>query len=132
MVSKYAPHAADGAPFVDSRFYSTVSVIRTMETLLGVPPMNNNDAFSSMMSYAVYRGGGPGAVYGGLLESRQWADLYGESNGRRLERGRAAKMDFTPCGPGRSTEAERYSVEGRDGRQAGSGAAAGSGRREEG
>ena len=35
VVSKYAPHTADGAPFVDSRFYSTVSVIRTMETLLG-------------------------------------------------------------------------------------------------
>ncbi len=35
---------------VDSRFYSTVSVIRTMETLLGLPPMNNNDAFASLMS----------------------------------------------------------------------------------
>ena len=35
VISKYAPHGADGAPFVDSRFYSTVSVVRTMETLLG-------------------------------------------------------------------------------------------------
>jgi DNA-binding beta-propeller fold protein YncE len=50
VVSKYAPHTANGAPFVDSRFYSTVSVIRTMETLLGLPPMNNNDAFSSLIS----------------------------------------------------------------------------------
>jgi len=36
VISKYAPRAKDGAAFVDSRFYSTVSVIRTMETLLGV------------------------------------------------------------------------------------------------
>jgi DNA-binding beta-propeller fold protein YncE len=50
VVSKYSPHGADGAPFVDSRFYSTVSVVRTMETLLGLPPMNNNDAFSSLIS----------------------------------------------------------------------------------
>ncbi len=50
VVSKYAPRTADGVPFVDSRFYSTVSVIRTMETLLGLPPMNNNDAFSSLIS----------------------------------------------------------------------------------
>jgi len=49
VISKYAPRAKDGAAFVDSRFYSTVSVIRTMETLLGLPPMNNNDAFSSMI-----------------------------------------------------------------------------------
>ncbi len=51
VISKYAPHAAPGKEaFVDSRFYSTVSVLRTMETLLGVPPMNNNDAFASLIS----------------------------------------------------------------------------------
>jgi DNA-binding beta-propeller fold protein YncE len=50
VISKYAPRGPGGAPFVDSRFYSTVSVIRTMESLLGLPPMNNNDAFSSLIS----------------------------------------------------------------------------------
>ena len=50
VVSRYAPRASDGSATVDSRFYSTVSVIRTMETLLGLPPMNNNDALSSLMS----------------------------------------------------------------------------------
>jgi len=48
VVSKYSPKSSK--PYVDSRFYSTVSMIRTMETLLGLPPMNNNDAFSSMIS----------------------------------------------------------------------------------
>ncbi len=50
LISKYAPHGIRNAPSVDSNFYSTVSTIRTMETLLGLPPMNNNDAFSSMMA----------------------------------------------------------------------------------
>ncbi len=50
VISKYAPHGPEGAPVVDSRFYSTVSFVRTMETLLGLPPMNNNDAFSSIVS----------------------------------------------------------------------------------
>ncbi len=50
VISKYAPHGAADQPFVDSRFYSTVSVIRTMESLLALPPMNNNDAFSSLIS----------------------------------------------------------------------------------
>ena len=55
IVSKYAPaglpgHSPAPPPMVDSRFYSTVSVIRTMESLLGLPPMNNNDAFASLMT----------------------------------------------------------------------------------
>jgi DNA-binding beta-propeller fold protein YncE len=50
VVSKYAPHGPNGAPFVDSRFYTTVSVVRTMEALLSLPPMNNNDAFCPMIS----------------------------------------------------------------------------------
>ncbi|MEO8735356.1 MAG: beta-propeller fold lactonase family protein, partial [Edaphobacter sp.] len=49
IVSKYAPHAESGHAFVDSRFYTTVSMLRTMEMVLGLPPMNNNDAFSSAM-----------------------------------------------------------------------------------
>ena len=47
VVSKYSPHGAAGKPFVDSRFYSTVSMVRTIEMVLGLPPMTNNDALSS-------------------------------------------------------------------------------------
>jgi sugar lactone lactonase YvrE len=50
VVSKYAPRARDGKPFVDHHFYTTVSVIHTMENLMGLPPMNNNDAFASLMA----------------------------------------------------------------------------------
>jgi DNA-binding beta-propeller fold protein YncE len=50
VISKYAPRKTDGSAFVDSRFYTTVSMIRTMEMVLGLPSMNNNDAFSSAMT----------------------------------------------------------------------------------
>ena len=50
VVSKYAPRSGNGDAVVDSRFYSTVSVIRTMESLLGLPPMNHNDAFASLIA----------------------------------------------------------------------------------
>ncbi len=50
VISKYAQRGKDGGAYVDSRFYSTVSMIRTMEAVLGLPPMNNNDAFSSLMA----------------------------------------------------------------------------------
>ncbi|WP_348266683.1 bifunctional YncE family protein/alkaline phosphatase family protein [Edaphobacter paludis] len=50
VVSKYSPRNSSGSAFVDSRFYTTVSMIRTMEMVLGLPPMNNNDAFSSAMT----------------------------------------------------------------------------------
>jgi DNA-binding beta-propeller fold protein YncE len=50
VVSKYAPRPEDGKPFVDHRFYTTVSAIHTMENLMGLPPMNDNDAFASLMA----------------------------------------------------------------------------------
>jgi hypothetical protein len=87
VVSKYAPRRADGGPFVDSRFYSTVSVVRTMETLLGLPPMNNNDAFRSLISL-IYGGRAISRRYtADYVESRQRADLYGEwEDGGRARR----------------------------------------------
>ena len=48
VVSKYSQGSAS-QPFVDHHFYTTVSMIRTME-LLGLPPMNNNDAQAPVMA----------------------------------------------------------------------------------
>lgn len=48
VISKYSPlnknAAGETVPFVDSAFYTTINFVRTMEALLGVPPMNSNDA----------------------------------------------------------------------------------------
>jgi len=49
VISKYAPVTA-GHPFVDHNFYTTVNMIHTMETLLGLPPMNNNDSQAAIMA----------------------------------------------------------------------------------
>ena len=94
VVSKYSPRAADGGPFVDSRFYSTVSVIRTMETLLGAPPMNNNDALSSMIS-TLFTGAGDQAPYMADNANRENGLIY-TANQRTAPGARdSAKMDFT-------------------------------------
>ncbi len=62
VISRYSPRGpgADGqaaAPFVDHRFYTSVNMIRTMEVLLGLPPMNNNDAQAAVMA-PLFSGGG--------------------------------------------------------------------------
>jgi DNA-binding beta-propeller fold protein YncE len=65
VISKYSPQAfkfqsepgSKGVQghfssnvFIDSHFYTTVNVIKTMEVLLGLPPMNNNDAQAAPMT----------------------------------------------------------------------------------
>ena len=58
VVSKYSPgsysagSASGGSaaqPYVEHRFYTTVNLIHTMEMLLGLPPMNQNDAYAPVM-----------------------------------------------------------------------------------
>ena len=55
-ISKYSPGSQEH-PFVDSRFYTTVNMIHTIETLLGLPPMNQNDAYAPVMA-PLYTGAG--------------------------------------------------------------------------
>ena len=93
VISKYAPHTPDGAPFVDSRFYSTVSVVRTMETLLGLPPMNNNDAFSSLIS-TLFAGPGSQPAFTADTSNRDNGLIY-TANKKTAEGAKESmKMDF--------------------------------------
>ncbi len=48
VISKYAPRAPQ--PFVEHNFYTTVSMIHTMEALLGLPPMNLFDAHAPLLA----------------------------------------------------------------------------------
>ncbi len=53
VVSKYSPgyySAGAARPYVEHRFYTTVNLIHTMEMLLGLPPMNQNDAYAPVMA----------------------------------------------------------------------------------
>jgi DNA-binding beta-propeller fold protein YncE len=48
VISKYAPRTPQ--PFVDHNFYTTVSMIHTMEALIDLPPMNLFDAHAPLMA----------------------------------------------------------------------------------
>ena len=94
VISKYAPHGPNGAPFVDSRFYSTVSVIRTMESLLGLPPMNNNDAFSSLIS-SLFTGPGDQPPYIADTTNRDNGLIYMANAKNAVGAKASMKMDFS-------------------------------------
>ncbi len=92
VISKYAPHGL--MPFVDSRFYSTVSVIRTMESLLGLPPMNNNDAFSSLIS-TLFTGPGDQPPYDADTSNRDNGLIYLANAKNAVGAKASMKMDFS-------------------------------------
>ncbi len=94
VVSKYAPHASDGGPFVDSHFYSTVSVVRTMEALLGLPPMNNNDAFCSMIA-SEFSGPGDQPAYDADYSNRDNGLIYMANPKNAVGAKDSMKMDFS-------------------------------------
>ena len=93
VVSKYAPHGPNGTPFIDGRFYSTVSVIRTMESLLGLPPMNNNDAFSSLIS-TLFTGAGDQPAYTADYVNRDNNLIYTANAPTAPGAKESMKMDF--------------------------------------
>jgi DNA-binding beta-propeller fold protein YncE len=93
VISKYAPHGDGGAPLVDSRFYSTVSVVRTIESLLGLPPMNNNDAFSSLIS-TLFTGPGDQGAYSADYSNRDNGLIYTANTKKAPGAEESMKMDF--------------------------------------
>ena len=54
VISKYSPGSV-AQPYVEHRFYTTVNMIHTMELLLGLPPMNQNDAYAPSHERIVFR-----------------------------------------------------------------------------
>ena len=94
VVSKYAPHPKDGqSAVVDSRFYSTVSMLRTMETLLQVPPMNNNDAFASLIS-SLFAGPGDQPAFDADASNRENGLIYRANGATAPGADLSGKMDF--------------------------------------
>ena len=93
VVSKYSPGDA-AEPFVEHRFYTTVNVIHTMEMLLGLPPMNQNDAYAPAMG-PLFSGAGNQPAFevdyrnlkNGLIYETNKRDAPGVSE--------SAKMDFS-------------------------------------
>jgi DNA-binding beta-propeller fold protein YncE len=91
-ISKYAPRQQ--SPFVDHHFYTTVSVIRTMEDLLGLSPMNNNDAFSSLMAPS-FQGNGDQPVFQADYSNRDNGLIYEANTAATVGAKESSKMDFS-------------------------------------
>jgi hypothetical protein len=95
IISKYAPISRDGAgnvtPFVDHNFYTTINVVRTIEALLGVPPMNSNDARAAVMA-PLFAGDGSQPAFSADYRNRDNGLIY-RQNEKDWKEGR--NMDFS-------------------------------------
>jgi hypothetical protein len=94
VVSKYAPHGQDGRPFVDSHFYTTVSMVRTMEMALGLPPMNNDDAFCSVIA-SLFSGPGDQPPYNADYRNEKNGLIYTANRKNAVGARASMKMDFS-------------------------------------
>ncbi len=91
VVSKYAPRQA--TPFVEHSFYTTVSMVRTMEDLLGVPPMNNNDAFAPPIA-ALFGGAGDQPAFDADVSNRDNGLIYTANKPSAPGAKQSSRMDF--------------------------------------
>ena len=92
VISKYSPGSA-ADPYVDHHFYTTVSVIHTMEALLNLPPMNNNDALAPLMAPLFSWSGQP--PFKADYRNRDNGLLYRMNSPKAPGAQASMKMDFT-------------------------------------
>jgi len=92
-ISKYSPGSQE-RPFVDSRFYTTVNMIHTIETLLGLPPMNQNDAYAPVMA-PLFSGAGDQPPYTADWSNRDNGLIYQTNPVKGQGAAESAKMNFT-------------------------------------
>jgi YVTN family beta-propeller protein len=93
VVSKYSPGSFQ-SPYVDSNFYTTVSMVHTMEALLGLPPMNNNDAVAPVMA-PLFSGAGTQEPFKADDRNRRNGLIYQMNTAKTLGAQASAKMDFS-------------------------------------
>ena len=92
VISKYSPGSAEH-PFLDHHFYTTVSMLHTIETLLGLPPMNQNDAYAPVM--ALFSGAGTQRPFTADWRNRDNGLIYQKNPVKGQGAKESAKMDFT-------------------------------------
>ena len=92
VVSKYSPRSPQ--PIVDHNFYTTVDMIHTMETLLGLPPMNNNDAHAAVMA-PLFTGAGDQPAFKAEYRNRENGLIY-QANAKSAPGAKeSAALDFS-------------------------------------
>jgi hypothetical protein len=93
VISKYSPGSLDH-PFVDSHFYTTVSVIHTIEAILGLPPMNQNDAYAPLL-VPLFTGDGSQPSFVADWHNRDSGLIYQVNAGKVPGSAESARMDFS-------------------------------------
>lgn len=90
VISKYAP-LPEPQPFVEHTFYTTINMVRTIEVLLGAPPMNANDSRAAVMA-PLFGGPGTQPAFSADYRNRDNGLLY-EMNTKDWKEG--ANLDFS-------------------------------------
>jgi DNA-binding beta-propeller fold protein YncE len=94
VISKYGPQSRrsgeETKPFVDHSFYTTINVVRTIESLLGVPPMNANDSRAAVMA-PLFGGTGQQPAFTADYRNRDNGLIY-EMNTKEWKEGK--NLDF--------------------------------------
>ena len=93
VVSKYSP-GSTAHPFIDSRFYTTVNMVHTIETLLGLPPMNQNDGYAPVMA-PLFSGPGNQPPFTADWRNRDNGLIYQVNPPRGQGAKESARMDFS-------------------------------------
>jgi len=93
VISKYSPGSADH-PFVDHHFYTTVNLIHTIESLLGLPPMNQNDGYAPLMA-PLFSGAGDQPPFTADWSNRDNNLIYQMNPEKGHGAKESAEMDFS-------------------------------------
>lgn len=92
IVSKYSPRGQTS--FIDHHFYTTVSMIHTMEDLLGLPPMNMFDAHAPVMA-PLFAGPGTQPAYEADYKNLRSGLMYRMNEQNAPGAKESSKMDFS-------------------------------------
>ncbi len=92
VISKYSPRTQHA--FVDHHFYTTVSLIHTMEALLGLPPMNLFDAHAPLMA-PLFSGPGTQPPYPADDKNLRSGLLYQVNQKKAAGAKESSQMDFS-------------------------------------
>jgi hypothetical protein len=93
LISAYSPASA-AKPFVESGFYTTVSMVRTLEALLGLPPMNHNDAEAPVIA-SLFSGDGRHAPFRANYRNRDNGLIYQMNSPNAPGAKESEMMDFS-------------------------------------
>ncbi|HUI83843.1 MAG TPA: phosphoesterase [Candidatus Binatia bacterium] len=93
VISKYAPGNAK-QPAVHHEFYTTVNMVHTMEVLLGLPPMNANDAYAPVMA-PMFTGAGDQPPFEADYRNRNNGTIYQANTPGAPGAKQSSRLDFS-------------------------------------